>query len=197
MELEQTNELTPSDEVGEWIGRHEAFSLIANRCLAADAECIKAIRDSGEYKKHTPSWEQFCVERLGMSRPTADQQIECFEQFGENYRRMAEAISISPGTYKLINGSVSEKGLEFRGEYIPIKRENGARLTAAVKTIRAENRISKPAAPNSETLSKAIDKMAAAIFTLANEPGKRPQAQMLLQRAKERLETLARIIREP
>jgi hypothetical protein len=197
MDLDQTNVTSPSDEVGEWVGRHEAFTLIANRCLAADAECLKAIRDNGEYKKYAPSWEQFCMRKLGMSRPTADRQIECFEQFGANYRRMAEAISISPATYKLINGSVSEKGLEFRGEYIPITRENGAQLSAAVKVLRKEKQPKKAVVATAEMLGKAIDKLTAALVGLANEAGKRSEAQALVDRANDRFQTLARILREP
>jgi|KBSMisStaDraftv2_1062788.scaffolds.fasta_scaffold1145701_1 hypothetical protein len=195
MDSDQTNVSSPSDEAGAWIGRHEAFSLIANRCLAADAECLKALRDSGEYKKYAPSWAQFCEEKLGMSRPTADRQIECFEQFGANYRRMAEAISISPATYELINGSVSDKGLEFRGEYIPIKRENSAKLAAAVKVLRKENRPTKPVEASAESLQKAIDKVTRGIVGLADDPDKRVQALMVVEHANERFQTLTRILR--
>jgi hypothetical protein len=33
-------------EVGTWLGRHQAFGLIANKCSAADAACLRQIRDS-------------------------------------------------------------------------------------------------------------------------------------------------------
>ena len=68
--------------LGAWLGRHQAFGLIANRCSAADAECLKAIRDGGEYKQLGLTWEQFCAKHAGVSRVHADRQIHYLEEFG-------------------------------------------------------------------------------------------------------------------
>src|SRR5450756_455042 len=86
--------------LGAWLGRHQAFGLIANRCSAADAECLKAIRDGGEYKQLGLTWEQFCGKHAGVSRVYADRQIHCLEEFGGNYFRFAEVMQISPETYR-------------------------------------------------------------------------------------------------
>ena len=70
--------------LGAWLGRHQAFGRIANRCSAADAECLKAIRDGGEYKELGLTWEQFCTRHAGVSRVHAERQIHYMEEFGGN-----------------------------------------------------------------------------------------------------------------
>ena len=124
--------------LGAWLGRHQAFGLIANRCSAADAECLKAIRDGGEYKQLGLTWEQFCGKHAGVSRVYADRQIHCLEEFGGNYFRFADVMPISQATYRLIAGAVSDQGLECNGERIPLVRENRGKVAAAIEAMRAK-----------------------------------------------------------
>jgi len=48
-------------DLGNWLGRGQAFSLIANKCSAAQAQCLKNIRGQGACKSlgllppHRPS----------------------------------------------------------------------------------------------------------------------------------------------
>ena len=138
--------------LGAWLGRHQAFGLIANRCSAADAECLKAIRDGGEYKQLGLTWEQFCARHAGVSRVHAERQIHCLEEFGGNYFRFAEVMPISQGTYRLIAGAVSDQGLECDGERIPLVRENRAKVAAALTASPTGN--SKAGSPTSSSRSK-------------------------------------------
>src|SRR5205809_5911682 len=124
--------------LGVWMGRHQAFGLIANRCSAADAECLKAIHDSGDYKELGVTWDEFCEKHAGMSRVHADQHIHCFEEYGENYRRFAEMMALSPVTFRLIGAAVSDKGLAFEGGHIPLAPENREQIATAVKALRKE-----------------------------------------------------------
>jgi hypothetical protein len=71
--------------LGSWLGRHQAFGLIANRCTAADAECLKTMKDSGEYRKLGLTWEGFCKQHAGVSRVYADRLIGHLDEFGANY----------------------------------------------------------------------------------------------------------------
>ena len=66
-------------ELGAWLGRHQAFGLIANRCSAADAECLKQMRDSGKYKEMGMTWATFCQELAAVSRVSADLLINHLE----------------------------------------------------------------------------------------------------------------------
>jgi hypothetical protein len=182
--------------LGAKLGRHQSFALIANRCSAADAEALKAIRDSGEYKELGITWDEFCVQHAGMSRPHADRHILCFEEFGENYRRFAEIMGISPVTYKLIGGAVSDEGITINGECIPLTPENRPRIAAAVKTLRTQTKMRKTPIVTPDSLNKGLEKLIAGIIGVANEPGKRAEIIVLVERAGERLQSLAQAMRE-
>jgi hypothetical protein len=124
--------------LGAWLGRHQAFGLVANRCSAADTECLKAIRDGGEYKQLGLSWDEFCEKHAGVSRVQANRQIHHLEEFGANYFRLSEVMAISPETYRLIAGAVTEQGIECDGERVPLTPENRGKVAAAVKAIRSK-----------------------------------------------------------
>jgi len=182
--------------IGGWMGRHQAFALVANRCSAADAECLKTIRDGGDYKELGLTWEQFCVQYAGISRVQADQHVHCFEEYGSNYRRMAELMSLTSGTFKLIAGAVSDKGLEYKGEYIPLVPENAARIAAAVKVLRKEKQVSRVASVTPDLLRKSVEKVYSGILGIANEPGCRAELIVLVERTADRFQSLARTMRE-
>ena len=144
-------------ELGTWLGRHQAFGLIANRCSAADAECLKQMRDSGYYKTLGLTWAKFCEERAGIGRGYANRLIDHLEEFGANYFRLSEVIQISAETYRLIAGAVSEEGLEVDGKKIPLTHENRKQVLAAVEKMRGK------AGPksNADTIRRKLDAVVA------------------------------------
>src|SRR5260370_22516589 len=147
-------------ELGSWLGRRQAFGLVANRCTAADAECLKMMRDRAEYQKLGLNWEEFCQQKAGISRRHADRLIGQLEEFGSNYFRMAELMEISGDTYRLIAGAVSEDGLEYKGEKIPLTPGNRKQVMAAGEKLR-ENEGARTKPPPS---AQAIHRRAGAIF---------------------------------
>src|ERR1700680_4444839 len=88
--------------LGTWLGRHQAFGIVANRCSAADAECLRTMRESEQYKKLGLTWDEFCKQHAGISRTYADRLIGCLTEFGADYFRFAEVMDISSQTYRLI-----------------------------------------------------------------------------------------------
>src|SRR5437867_9988933 len=109
----------PTDEqasiaLGTWIGREQAFNTIAHHCSAARVACLKHVRDTGAYKSVSKTWDEFCPVHAGISRVHADRLI----------RQIAPAIT---------GGAI-----EFRGEQIPITRENAAKIKAAVNALRKQ-----------------------------------------------------------
>ena len=62
-------------DLGKWIGRRQAFALVAGRCSAADAGCIRKMRLEKTYLTLERSWERFCRQHLGVSRAWADRII--------------------------------------------------------------------------------------------------------------------------
>src|SRR6266545_2077447 len=85
------------------------------------------------------------TKHLGVSRVYAERQIHNVEEFGVDYHRFGEVMPISPGTYRLIAGAVSDEGLSYNGECIPLTRKNRDKLAAAVTVARART-ASRPAA---------------------------------------------------
>ena len=141
--------------LGRWLGRRQAFGMIANRCTAADAECLKAMRDSGEYKRLGLSWDDFCEKKAGISRRHAGRLIKHLEEFGSNYFRLSELMEISHATYRLIAGAVSDDGIEYGGEKIPMTPVNRQRVMAVVEAMRGKEK--GKAAPSGDALLKRLE----------------------------------------
>jgi hypothetical protein len=125
-------------DAGAWVGRQQAFAMIANRCSAAQAVCLKQVRETRLYEKLELTWEEFCKEYAGISRAYADKLIQQHEEFGEAYFRLSEIARISPETYRKIASQVSDEGLEFDGEKLALIPENGPKIRAAIQTLRAQ-----------------------------------------------------------
>ncbi len=111
-------------QLGTWVGRKQAFAALAGRCSAADAECLRRVRNSKMYRALKMSWREFCKQRLGMSGSTADLTIHRLEEFGPQYFILAHATGITPQQYRRIRGSVRGQTLLHAGEEISIQAEN-------------------------------------------------------------------------
>jgi hypothetical protein len=135
-------------ELGAWIGKGQAFGLLNNRCLSAQAECLKQIRERRLHDSLGISWDTFCSEHLGISRSHADQVIRNLEQFGETYFRLSEIMQISPSAYKAIEPAiVTGEKIRIGGELLAITPENAPRIRRAVKAMRDELRETKELRP--------------------------------------------------
>ena len=155
--------------LGTWLGRRQAFGLIANRCSAADAECLKAMRESGDYKKLGLTWDQFCKQHAGVGRAYAGPLIKHMEEFGVTYFRLAELVQISGETYRLIAGAISEEGVQLDGEKIPLTPENRERVSAAVQTLRDKSRSKPSSADKIRRQLKALIEEARSVDTAAGQ----------------------------
>ncbi len=125
-------------ELGTWMGRKQAFSSMAGGCSAADAECLRQIRQEKRYKALGLSWAEFCKQQIGVTRQHADRLIRRLEEFGPQYFRLAQATGITVPEYRRIASSVNDKGLSHQGELIPITSEDAPRLIAAVEELRRQ-----------------------------------------------------------
>jgi hypothetical protein len=131
---------TPQFDLGALIGRGQVFSLLANHCSAAQAECLAQIREGGLYKTLNLTWDEFCTEHAGLSRAHADHIIRRLKEFGAAYFRLSEIVRISPQSYRMIEGAVKAEAIEVGGESIPITPENAPRIRQAISALRAELR---------------------------------------------------------
>ena len=128
---------TPVD-IATWTGRTQAFAIVARQCSAAQAECLRQIHDSGSYTSLSPTWDDFCRDYAGMSRPKVDSLIRTLEEFGPDYFRFSEIARVSPDTYRQLAPAIASSALEFEGESIPLTPENAPKIRRAVQQLRAD-----------------------------------------------------------
>ncbi|MBS1859032.1 MAG: hypothetical protein JST11_26905 [Acidobacteria bacterium] len=147
MKQELSVNTNPADrdfDLGTWLGRRQAFSLMAGRASAADVECLRAIRDERLYKAKAERWSDFCAQYVGASKTQVDRLIRYLEDFGAKYFELTNVTRISPETYKLIAPHVSAEGIQLDGKTIAIEQENGAEVAAAVAELRRRAEPSRP-----------------------------------------------------
>jgi hypothetical protein len=94
------------DELSKWLGRREAFGLVAGRCSAADVECMRRIRDDKLYLQCAKDWGEFCEKFLHMSKSNVNHQIRLSEEFGPEYHHVAQLTRISVADYRSIASAV-------------------------------------------------------------------------------------------
>src|SRR5271165_3870569 len=118
IEMKPISTIDQAFDAGAWVGRRQAFSLVAGRCLAADADVLYEIRDQQLFLSVEKTWEDFCVKRLGLSRSYVDRIIRQYKEFGPDYSKLNCFTRIKPAEYRLIAGAVTEDGLAYGGEVI-------------------------------------------------------------------------------
>lgn len=130
------NQIGEGVDLGMWLGRRQAFALVAGRCSAADAECIREVRRNKRYRVLKMTWEQFCEERLGITNVTANKIVRQLEEFGPEFFTLAQLTRVTPEEYRRLSVDVRGHALLHAGEEIPIEAENGPRLAAAIEELR-------------------------------------------------------------
>jgi hypothetical protein len=139
-------------ETAAWIGRQQAFALIATKCTAAQAQCLKQIHDARLYEKLGLTWEAFCKQYAGLSRSQADAIIRQLEEFGESYFRLSEIARISPETFRRIQHQVSGDVIEVEGQKLLLTPENAPKIRAAIEALRVQLRRSRAALPPARSI---------------------------------------------
>jgi hypothetical protein len=124
-------------ELDRWLGRREAFGIMAGRCSAADVECMKRIRDGKLYAKRAKDWAEFCEKELHMSKSKVNRLIALRDKWGDAFFLVVQLTGISVAEYRDIAPAVSDRGIECNGEVIALCPENGERIGAAVSSILA------------------------------------------------------------
>jgi hypothetical protein len=119
-------------EFGKMLGRRQTFSLVAGKCTAADAKCLKETRDRKLYLGYAKSWEECCTKHIGMSRVNAERMIARLEEFGPAYFEVAQLTRVSPETFRQLAPSIHDGTLHHQGEAIALIPENAARVALVV-----------------------------------------------------------------
>ena len=187
--MQTVKEDSPVFELGTWVGRRQAFGLIANKCSAADAECLKQIRESKRYKSVAATWEEFCPRYLGLSRAHADKIIQQLQEFGSAYFKLSQLVRIPEQEYRAISGAVVEHSIEYNGERIPISKENARRIVDVITMLRHESEQANMKSPRGKD-SRGIRKRLDACFAQLADMGDHVDAMPLIEYGLERLREL-------
>jgi hypothetical protein len=190
------NENEPLFEMGTWAGRRQAFGVIANKCSAADAECLKSLRESKQYKAAGLTWEEFCSRYIGISRTHADRLISQLEEFGAAYFDLSKQMRIPADAFRDIAGAIAERSIEHNGEKILISAENSHRIADVVSALRRQ-----AVQPNRQALQKLRRRLNTCFSDLAAmdspslQPDDRAAVASLIASSLERLSQLSETFR--
>lgn len=102
----------PDANLDRWLGRREAFALIAGRCSAAEVESLRRIRTERVYRRRARTWEEFCSQ-IGVSRRNVERSIRALEEFGPAFFHLAQLTHLKPEEYRVI----AAKCYRGRGPY--------------------------------------------------------------------------------
>ena len=167
MEELKTEELktdNPSFDLGTWLGRRQAFSLIASRCSVADIECLAEIREKKLYRPLGITWERFCIDCLGVTDRWADTLIRRLKSLGPDFFKLNNFTRVKPADYLRISGAVTGEGLSYGGEIIPLEAAHATELMQAVEALCRESAPEPaPVDPSERAFAKAEKSLEAAL----------------------------------
>ena len=138
-------------ELGVTLGQRRAFGMVAGRCSAAQAECLRKIRDEKAYLKFAPNWEEFCTGHLKIAKRSADRTIALLKKHGPLYFEMAALTGITPAEFARIAPAIHKDGIHIGGDVIALIPENASRALDAVAHLRTQ--FGAPAGESSVTAS--------------------------------------------
>jgi hypothetical protein len=133
-----TTELSEPVELGAWMGHSQAFGILASQSCAAQAQSLRRIRDASAYKLLHLTWDEFCRDHVGLTRPRVDAMLHRLDEFGETYFRLCEIVRLSPVAYRQIEPNIQGGQLEVNGALIEIAPENAVAIRAAVTRLRLD-----------------------------------------------------------
>lgn len=150
-EIVKTGEFAPDApnpdgiELGLWMGRREAFSLIGGRCSAAEIESLRRIRDGKLYQSLNENWEEFCARHLHVSCRTVERELANLRRFGPAFFTVRQLTHISTSQYAEVAGQISEDGVRLDDEIVALIPENSEQLARALETLLERTESAAPA----------------------------------------------------
>jgi hypothetical protein len=132
-------------ELGILMGKREAFSTIAGRCSAAQAESLRRIRESQGYRELAPNWDEFCTRSLRTSRRSVDRMIGWLAEFGPAFFELAQLTGITADEYRAIAPAVGKDGIHVGSEVIALLPENAEKVAETVLRLQTEAAAGRPA----------------------------------------------------
>src|SRR5260370_41888660 len=82
--------------------------------------------------------DEFCVRHNGITRTQANRIFWQPEEFGTAYFALSEIVRIPAEAFREISSAVSDHSIEYNGQTIPIKKENGRKIADEIRILREE-----------------------------------------------------------
>ena len=120
-------DVQPVLDLGIMVGQRRAFGMVAGRCSAAQAECLRKIREAKSYLTLAPNWPEFCERHLKISKRTADRAIALLKKHGPLYFETAALTGITPAEFERIEDAIQQDGIHVGSDVIALIPENAAR----------------------------------------------------------------------
>jgi hypothetical protein len=121
--------------LGQWMGRREAFGLIAGRCSAADIGILRRMKEEKLYATLDCTWDEFCTRHLHVARRTVDMEIAYLREFGPAFFTIRQLTHVSVKDYRSIAPYITEQGVHVNGTVVALLPENSEPLAAAVEVL--------------------------------------------------------------
>ena len=183
--------------LGARLGRKQAFGLVARRCSAAAIECLIEARENKLYLAVEPTWEAYCHNRAGIRRSTADRLIHQYQEQGPSLARLNSHARIRPSEYRLFAAALTDEGLAYNGEVIPLELEHAPQLARAVDAIRGASAAETPPPdPAEQSFAKAAKALETAfaefsrLHTMNLDDENRLRLAIALEAARDQLDNL-------
>ena len=188
-------------DLGAWAGKTQAFGIIANRGMVAQAQSLKDIRESRSFETLGLTWEQFCESHAGISRSYADKLIQRLEEFGEAFFKLTQIARVSPDFYRVIAPAITDDGIEIDGEILAFVPENAPRIRQAIRRLQERlNDAQKPVDPPSIIdLQKRLDTCFNEMYIMSGYPAKHsghPALRGLVVYCQNKLQAIAKRLPE-
>ena len=149
--MEEIRDGMPDDQqvldLGIMLGQRRAFGLVAGRCSAAQAECLRKVRDEKTYLKFATNWAEFCERQLKIGKRTADRAIALLKKHGTLYFETAALTGITPAEFERIAQAIQRDGIHVGSDVIALIPENAGRAVDAVARLQAEAAAAQSAEP--------------------------------------------------
>jgi hypothetical protein len=188
-------------DLGAWLGRKQAFTLLAGRCSAATVVCLRKIREGKRYRALGLTWEDFCRQRAGVSRAWADKVIQQLEQLGPAWFELSSVTRITPDQFRQIADAVTDEGLSYAGNAIEIIPENAPMLAQAIEILTSAPADEFLPEPPDRTLARAERSLRSALAGLERlaamrlDTGAQERLSLTLSAARTTLERISLSVR--
>ena len=153
--------------LGQWMGRREAFGLVAGRCSAADIEILRRMKEEKLYATLDCTWDEFCTRHLHVARRTVDMEIAYLREFGQAFFAIRQLTHVSVKDYRAIAPYITEKGVNVNGTVVALLPENSEPLAAAVEAL-LNQRVTEECAAKPESFNALLKRCKAAARALSS-----------------------------